>query len=95
MDIDERTPQSLEQLLRRVQHKDLPRGRFIALLTGLGASATGIATLLASAETAGAAGRPPPHTNVQHHNTHLHETHVRQQGTITHGTAPDGGLSAK
>ncbi len=69
----------------------------IALLTGLGASATGIATLLASAETADAAGRPTPRAHpyigAQRHNTHLHETHIRRQGTITHGSAPDGGLS--
>ena len=90
--------QSLEQLVRRVRQKDLSRGRFIALLTGLGASATGIATLLASAESASAAGLPPrrahPQTNAQHHNTHLHEAHIRRQGTLTHGSAPDGSLSA-
>ena len=98
--MDERTIQPLEQLVRRVRQQDLSRGHFIALLTGLGASATGIATLLASAETAGAAGRPPqrpqhPQTNAQHHNTSLHETHVRRQGALTHGSAPapEGGLS--
>jgi steroid delta-isomerase-like uncharacterized protein len=99
-DMDEMTTQPLEQLVRRVRSQDLSRGRFIALLTGLGASATGIATLLASAETAGAAGRPTPpahpHTAAQRHNTHLHETHVRRQGALTHGAAPapEGGLSA-
>ncbi len=99
MDVDEGTTQPFEELVRRVRSRDLSRGRFIALLTGLGASATGIATLLASAETADAAGRPPPrahpHTSAQHHNTHLHETHVRRQGALTHGVAPDadGGLS--
>ncbi len=96
--MDESTTQPLEQLIQCVRQKDLSRGRFIALLTGLGASATGIATLLASAETANAAGRPPqrahPHTNPHHHNTHLHEAHVRRQGAATHGIAPDGGLSA-
>ncbi len=100
MDMDETTTQPLEQLVRRVRRQDLSRGRFIALLTGLGASATGIATLLASAETADAVGRPTPrgrpHTTVQRHNTSLHETHVRRQGAITHGAAPapEGGLSA-
>jgi len=89
--------QSLEQLVRRVRQKDLSRGHFIALLTGLGASATGIATLLASAEAAGATAHPlqraHPHTSAPHHNTHLHEAHVRRQGTLTHGSAPNGVLS--
>jgi len=100
-DMDEMTAQSLqslEQLVRRVRRKDLSRGRFIALLTGLGASATGIATLLASAEAVSAAARPPqrehPHTNVHQHNTHLHEAHVRRQGAATHGIVPDGALGA-
>jgi hypothetical protein len=84
--------QSLEQLVRRVRQKDLSRGHFIALLTGLGASATGIATLLASAESTSVMARPPQrahsHTNAPHPNTHLHEAHVRRQGTLTHGIAP-------
>jgi steroid delta-isomerase-like uncharacterized protein len=90
--------QSLEQLVRRVRQKDLSRGHFIALLTGLGASATGIATLLASAESTSVMARPPQrahsHTNAPHPNTHLHEAHVRRQGTLTHGIAPDGSVSA-
>jgi steroid delta-isomerase-like uncharacterized protein len=95
--MDEQTTQSIEQLMQRVQQKDLSRGRFFAFLTGLGASAMGIGTLLASAEAASTAVLPPrrvhPHTAQQHHNTHLHAAHVHRQGTATHGIAPNGSLS--
>lgn len=59
MDETETTNQPIKQLVRRVHQNDLSRSRFIALLTGLGASTAGIATLLASPEEARAATLPP------------------------------------
>lgn len=80
--MDEITDQSIEQLVRRFQQKGLSRGRFMAALAGLGASATGIATLLSSAQ-ASAAGLPP-HFRPAHHATaqrhkQLHHAHVQRQ----------------
>ncbi len=90
MDIDERTAHSLEHLVRRVQHKDLPRGRFIALLTSLGTSTAGIATLLASLGEARAATLPPRRTHtyqaVQSQNKYLHVAHVQRQAHATQAT---------
>ncbi len=59
--MDETTTQSLEHLVRRVQRQDLSRGRFIALLTRLGASIAGIVTLLAAPEEARGDVAAPPH----------------------------------
>ena len=96
--MSEQSTPPIEQLIQRVQRHDLSRGRFIAVLAGLGASATGIATLLASVEPAGAATRGPRpaplHSATQHHNKNLHVAHVRRQGSATHHSAPGGSLSA-
>ena len=85
--MDETANQSIEQLMRRFQQKDLSRRRFIAVLTSLGASTTGIATLLASAETANAAMLPSrrPHRDhgVKNQNKHLHRAHVQRQARAT------------
>lgn len=92
--MDEMTDQPIEQLVHRVQQQDLPRSRFIAILTGLGASATGVATLLSSADTATAAMLPPRRAPVsqptQDHNKNLHAAHVRRQAHATQQTAAAG-----
>jgi steroid delta-isomerase-like uncharacterized protein len=97
--MDETANQSIEQLMRRFQHKDLSRRRFIAVLTSLGASTTGIATLLASVRTADAAILPPrrPHRDdgVEKHNKHLHQAHVQRQARATQvGASMAGGMGA-
>jgi len=102
----ETTNQPIEQLVRRVHQNDLSRSRFIVLLTGLGASTAGIATLLASPEEARAATLPPcrihTYQAVQSQNKHLHAAHVQRQAHATQqpgrigssGGAPVAGVTA-
>lgn len=88
--MDESTNASIEQLVRRFKEKGLSRNQFIAALSRLGASATGIAILLAVADTEAATAPTRPHTTQRgttHHNTNLHEAHVRRQGTATRNEA--------
>ena len=84
--MDEITDLSIEQLVRQYREKGLSRGRFMALLAGLGASAGGIATLLSSAE-ASAAGLPPRFRPAHHarasHHKQLHHEHVQRQSSAT------------
>lgn len=85
MQREENTDQSIEQLVRNYREQGLSRGRFMAILAGLGASASGIATLLSSAE-ASAAGLPPHykpahHTPEQH--KQMHHAHVQRQSGAT------------
>lgn len=95
--MDEITEGTIEQLLRQYREKGLSRGRFMALLAGLGASASGIATLLSSAE-ASAAGLPPrfrpAHHAADHHHKQLHHEHVQRQSAATLPAA-DGERAAR
>lgn len=99
MKLNEQTAPPIEQLVQRVQRRDLSRSGFIAILAGVGASATGIATLLAATERAGSAALPPrrvpqpqPTASPQHHKQ-LHAAHVRRQGAATHRSASGASLS--
>jgi len=88
----------IEQLVQQLRQKDITRTHFIALLTGLGASATGIATLLSTSE-ADAATLPPPRTFAHHaverQNARLHQAHVQRQSRATHeGSAAQGTVSS-
>jgi steroid delta-isomerase-like uncharacterized protein len=96
--MDQPGHQPIEQLVRRVRRHDLSRGQFIALLTGLGATATGIAALLSTADSGDAAAshahdKPVPPA-VQHHNQKLHDAHVRRQGHATRGVRPSSSTQA-
>jgi len=95
--MDVSTNQPIEQLVERLRQKDLSRSAFMAILAGLGASATGIATLMSSAE-ADAAALPPrrhsPSHGKTHHNLKLHHEHVRRQVGATGGAAPAAGPAA-
>jgi steroid delta-isomerase-like uncharacterized protein len=76
----------------------MTRSHFIAVLTGLGASATAISTLLSVAE-ADAAALPPPrtfaHNAVEQQNAALHHAHVQRQSAATQqGPATTGASSA-
>jgi steroid delta-isomerase-like uncharacterized protein len=85
--MDESTALPIEQLVRRLQQNDLSRSRFMAILAGLGASATGISTLVAAAESSAATlparRRPAPH-KTEHQHTKLHQAHVQRQAAATH-----------
>jgi steroid delta-isomerase-like uncharacterized protein len=88
---------SIEELVHRVRQNGITRSHFIAVLTGLGASATGISTLLSAA--ADAAALPPPrafvHHAVEQQNAQLHHTHVqRQSGATQEGPSSAGAVSA-
>lgn len=96
--MDETANYSIEQLVRQVRQKGITRGHFIAALTGLGASATGISTLLSVAD-ADAAALPPPRTFAHHaveqQNAQLHHAHVQRQSAATQeGSAATGAASA-
>lgn len=95
--MDDTTNQpTIEDLVHDYQHKNLSRGRFVAALMGLGATA--IATLLASAE-ADAATLPPrrvlaPTASLGQENNALHNAHVQRQSRATQqGMAAQGSLS--
>ncbi len=85
--VDTSAGEPIEELVDRLQQKELSRGGFIAALTGLGASATGIATLLASVESTSAATLPPrrkrAYPSEQDHNQALHQAHVQRQSGAT------------
>ncbi len=86
--MDDLTDHTVDQLVHRFRHKDLSRARFMAALAGLGMSATGVATLLATTACAAAAPPPrpaPPHHATEHHNKTLHHKHVQRQASVTHG----------
>jgi hypothetical protein len=73
--------------VRRLQQNDLSRSRFMAILAGLGASATGISTLLSAAESSAAtlpARRGPAHDKAEQQHKKLHQAHVQRQAAATH-----------
>ena len=85
--MDEITALPVEQLVRRLQQHDLSRSRFMAILAGLGASATGIRTLMAAADSSAAtlpARRRPGHHKAEHQHMKLHQAHVQRQAAATH-----------
>jgi steroid delta-isomerase-like uncharacterized protein len=85
--LDDITALPIEQLVRLWQQHGLSRSRFVAILAGLGASATGISTLLAAAESSAAtlpSRRKPAHHAIEHHHTALHQAHVQRQAGATH-----------
>jgi hypothetical protein len=70
-----------------LQQNDLSRSRFMAILAGLGASATGISTFVTAAESS--AATLPAHGRTDHHNAEhehkkLHQAHVQRQAAATH-----------
>ena len=84
--MDEITTLPIEQLVRRFQRHDLSRSRFMAILAGLGASATGISTLVSAAESSAAtlpARRGPAHHKAEHQHMKLHQAHVQRQAAAT------------
>jgi steroid delta-isomerase-like uncharacterized protein len=92
--------QPISDLVHRLQTRDLSRNGFIAALTGLGATATGIATILAVAESAAAAGTASPNggghagTTAQHHtNKKLHHAHVQRQNHASQHAAQLAGAA--
>jgi steroid delta-isomerase-like uncharacterized protein len=96
--MDEMADYPIEHLVQQLRRKGISRSRFIAVLTGLGASATSIATLLSAAEV-DAAALPPPRTFAHHaverQNAQLHQAHVQRQSAATqHGSAAAGTMSA-
>lgn len=97
--MDNGADQLIEQLVQRVRERQLSRGDFAKLLAGMGASATGIATLLASTNAVSAAqahaarGKSAPST--AHRHKQLHHAHVQRQGQATHApTGQQGGDSS-
>src|SRR5579871_3383105 len=96
--MDEMATYPLEHLVQQLRRKGITRGRFIAVLTGLGVTATGIDILISAAD-ADAAALPPPrtfaHQAVERQNAHLHQAHVQRQSAATQqGAAPAGAMSA-
>jgi hypothetical protein len=79
--MDEITALPIEQLMRRLQQNDLSRSRFMAILAGLGASATGVRTLMAAQCSAATlpARRRPGHHKAEHQHMKLHQAHVQRQ----------------
>lgn len=84
----------VEELVHRVREHELSRSDFAKLLAGMGASATGIATLLASASAVRAAPAGAPHVSAavatSHHHHQLHHQHVQRQAQATHPAGVPG-----
>jgi steroid delta-isomerase-like uncharacterized protein len=83
-------PPPIQDLVDGVRRGELTRARFMAILAGLGASAGGITTLLAStgADAATRHSRHMHHHATKRHNLALHHEHVRRQAGATHA-GPD------
>jgi steroid delta-isomerase-like uncharacterized protein len=90
MDVDSNQP--IATLVQLYRQRDLSRSGFMAILAGIGASAGGIATLLASVD-ASAAGQSSTRTRTHHRNKKQHNQHLRHQAGATrpHG---DGRISS-
>lgn len=85
----------VEQLVQRVRDRKLSRSDFAKMLAGMGASASGIAMLLASTNNVSAAQVRSGHRKqgaqaTERHHTKLHHQHVQRQGLATQSAGGPG-----